>query len=449
MHTIIGLEGFIMRRVIALLVTAHLILPSVGHAAEYNDGDLCGGVGQPGTGAFQRKDTADGFASLICDGTEWRTVVFHGVNGQKIALGDNAADDVTTASSYIAIGKNALSGLTTNSFAIAIGNNALAKFSEVAIPGGGRTNYAIGNGALENLTTGSRNITLGRQTGTGVTTGVGNVLIGAAVGQFAGNFSDNTIIGTTGFYAPGSGGSNNVAMGSGVLSGNNGSNNVVLGTGAGGSSGTADNSVFIGRRAGGSIETGDNNIFLGFQTGDATTTGGNNIIIGHDIDATTADASNELNIGNAIYGDLTNGYIGIANTAPDVELDVTGNIEFTGTITDVSDRRLKRKIKPIENAIAGIRKLNGVSFVMRNDPSNAVELGLIAQDVQEAFPQLVKERGEGVLSLNYQGMVGPLIEAVKELDGENQKLRKTIQELDARLKLLEGAKRPPLRGYNN
>jgi hypothetical protein len=44
-------------------------------------------------------------------------------------------------------------------------------------------------------------------------------------------------------------------------------------------------------------------------------------------------------------------------------------------------------------------------------------LGVIAQDVERVFPELV-ERGEnGFLAVHYYGLIGPLIEAVKELDG--------------------------------
>ena len=66
---------------------------------------------------------------------------------------------------------------------------------------------------------------------------------------------------------------------------------------------------------------------------------------------------------------------------------------------------------------------------MKDDPARAVELGLIAQDVQEVYPELVKTHPGGMLSLNYQGMVGPLVEAVKELDAENARQDAEIAEL--------------------
>jgi len=143
--------------------------------------------------------------------------------------------------------------------------------------------------------------------------------------------------------------------------------------------------------------------------------------------------------------------IGIANDAPDVAVDVTGDIEYTGEITDVSDRRLKENITLIPDALAGIRKLNGVSFVMKDDPEENEELGLIAQDVQQAFPALVKQHPDGVLSLNYMGMIGPLVEAYKELDAKNHDLKQKLARLNNRLDALEQSElfAPPKHPYDN
>ena len=66
-----------------------------------------------------------------------------------------------------------------------------------------------------------------------------------------------------------------------------------------------------------------------------------------------------------------------------------------------------------------LRTVEGVSFIMKDDPERKVELGVIAQDVEKVYPQLVRVTPEGVKSMNYFGLIGPLVEAVKELDDEN------------------------------
>jgi len=62
--------------------------------------------------------------------------------------------------------------------------------------------------------------------------------------------------------------------------------------------------------------------------------------------------------------------------------------------------------------------------------NEAIEkIGLLAQEVQKAFPELVKqaEDAEGTLSINYQGMIPVLINAIKEQQIELQRLRDKLK----------------------
>ena len=65
---------------------------------------------------------------------------------------------------------------------------------------------------------------------------------------------------------------------------------------------------------------------------------------------------------------------------------------------------------------------------------HAEQMGVIAQDVQAVFPQLVRTDTDGQLSVNYSGVVAPLIEAVKDLKAENDALRARLDALESRLK---------------
>lgn len=134
---------------------------------------------------------------------------------------------------------------------------------------------------------------------------------------------------------------------------------------------------------------------------------------------------------------FSSGYVGINDTNPSVALDVVGDIQYTGVLTDVSDVRMKDGIQPIANALEKMQGLHGVSFFMKDDSKQKRELGLIAQDVEKIYPDLVFTSPEGIKSLNYVGMIGPLVEAVKELDAENAELRSRVVDMDKRLKLLE------------
>ncbi len=127
-----------------------------------------------------------------------------------------------------------------------------------------------------------------------------------------------------------------------------------------------------------------------------------------------------------------NGFIGIANPAPNVELDVTGDIEYTGTITDVSDRRLKDNIEPLNKhgaLLDRIDQIETVSFTMKNDKNKRTEYGVIAQQLEDIFPDLVHTAQDeaGTKSVNYVGLIAPMIEATKELKARNVELRSEIE----------------------
>jgi hypothetical protein len=142
---------------------------------------------------------------------------------------------------------------------------------------------------------------------------------------------------------------------------------------------------------------------------------------------------------SSLFWDSTNNRLGILDPTPDVELDVVGDIDYTGVITDVSDRRMKENIAPLENSLEGILALNGVSFTMKGDEKGAVEYGLIAQDVEPVFPELVNTKADGMKTLNYIGMIGPLVEATKAQQALIEAQRQTIDSLTARLDALEAA----------
>ena len=100
----------------------------------------------------------------------------------------------------------------------------------------------------------------------------------------------------------------------------------------------------------------------------------------------------------------------------------------TGQLTAVdinatSDINLKKDIEVITDATELIKQLNGVRFTWKvNDRKS---LGVIAQEVEELFPELVSERVDtGTKSVNYNGLVGILIEAVKELSTRVEELEK-------------------------
>jgi hypothetical protein len=79
------------------------------------------------------------------------------------------------------------------------------------------------------------------------------------------------------------------------------------------------------------------------------------------------------------------------------------------------------------SVMALVRRLRGVSFEWRDDaqvPYRGKDLGVIAQEVEAVFPELVHTDERGYKRVNYLGLIAPLIEAVKELDARVQALER-------------------------
>ena len=96
--------------------------------------------------------------------------------------------------------------------------------------------------------------------------------------------------------------------------------------------------------------------------------------------------------------------------------------------TSISDIAVKKNINIIENAVDKVSKLRGVSFDWKNEKKGS-SVGLIAQDVEKVFPELVAEKmWEGkwekpLKTLHYEGIIGLLVESIKELKDEIMELK--------------------------
>ena len=146
---------------------------------------------------------------------------------------------------------------------------------------------------------------------------------------------------------------------------------------------------------GGDIILGDDST----QFGGLTNTGGNLIIKSGTTTAIT------LNGPSATIAD---------------NLTVSGAIVASGDITAFSDMRIKHDIETIEGALAKVSDMRGVYFKRNNGEAGT---GVIAQEIENILPEVVKD-GE-YKSVAYGNMVGILIEAIKELKAEVEKLKES------------------------
>ena len=115
-----------------------------------------------------------------------------------------------------------------------------------------------------------------------------------------------------------------------------------------------------------------------------------------------------------------------------------GNVYATGNVTAYSDIRLKENIRPIQNALDIVSKLEGVHYTRKE--TGEEEIGFIAQDVKEVFPELVEiidsrdeDPHEGLQDgiedlhvMKYQNAVALLVEAIKEQQAQIDELKTKV-----------------------
>ena len=108
------------------------------------------------------------------------------------------------------------------------------------------------------------------------------------------------------------------------------------------------------------------------------------------------------------------------------DINVGRDIKLSGDLFLTSDRRIKREIKKVNNALEKILKLNGYTFYKKGFENKTA--GIIAQEVRDVFPELVNEKNS-ILEVNYNGLHSLIIEAIKEISSKIDNLENKIRNL--------------------
>jgi trimeric autotransporter adhesin len=318
----------------------------------------------------------------------------------------------------------------------------------------GLRNVFLGYNAGYNNSSGTYNIFVGRQAGEANTTGTSNVYIGEGSGQSLPAGSINTFVGK--------------GTGSNQTSGGF---NVYIGGQSGIYKVAGNYNSFLGYHSG-AYADGDNNVLVGFQAGMGHI-GSGNVFIGYQTGANMTGYNNTLAIDNSstmtplLYGDFSlrrlrfNGNTSINGSSSNMYYALEVNLDANDTYGMVvygptwcssgawagSDIRLKKNISPLNNSLGSVLKLNGVNFDWRTDEfpemgfTKARQIGLIAQDVEKVFPELVNEGPNGYKSIDYSKITPVLIEAIKEQQKQIDSQNKRIDELEKAVSALLNAKK--------
>ena len=192
----------------------------------------------------------------------------------------------------------------------------------------------------------------------------------------------------------------------------------------------------MGTNAGGANETGASNVCIGHTAGDGITSGSYNICIGQNADASAVDGANQIIIGdlNQTGKGNSTGFI-----APSTGGVYQGNNSSSWSTT--SDRRLKKNIEDNTIGLDAIKQIRIRNFEYRKpdevDPElvpkdaikkEGVQVGIIAQEIAEILPDVVKQESTGVYSVDSDHLTWYLINAVKDLSAEIEELKQWKKE---------------------
>jgi len=106
---------------------------------------------------------------------------------------------------------------------------------------------------------------------------------------------------------------------------------------------------------------------------------------------------------------------------------VSNNLTVSGDIVVSSDARLKANIVSLGSTLARLLLIDGKTYTMKKDGKQ--KIGVLAQDIQNVFPELVSEDDNEMLAVNYQGLVPVLINALKEQDDKISRLEVLVEKL--------------------
>jgi hypothetical protein len=169
--------------------------------------------------------------------------------------------------------------------------------------------------------------------------------------------------------------------------------------------------------------TAAGNVSIQNDSGKFTAGAGDDLLLYHD-GSQSYIAGDDIRITNKAVSEtmakfLANGAVELNhNDSKKLETTSTG-VTVTGDVNSTSDIDLKKDIEVVTSATEMLNQLRGVKFTWKKNDEKSV--GVIAQEVETILPELVKGE-EGDKSVNYSGLVGVLIEAVKELSARVEEL---------------------------
>jgi len=357
-----------------------------------------------------------------------------GTGNYNIGLGRQSGHQIAGAEYNVLLGYQPAFNMTNIGHSVAIGYQALYSISDGLMPGASGTGNTYGHIAIgwnsqkefEGIDqNGQPNIAMG------VYSLENNVQSGdnIAIGNFALRYLGK---GCTNFATTG-GGRGNIAIGSNAIQGGHSGNFSSTDTFRG------DFNTAIGWQSLSTLKsvTADKNTALGVNSGGIVQTGSENVFLGNNTSASGASVTKEIVMGPSATGKGTRTFF----VNSDSGVYHGGN---TTTWSTTSDIRIKKNVTDNNTGLDKIKEIQVRNFEYKTkdeitdfeNPDAVVvdkeglQLGVIAQEIQQVLPDTVNEESTGVLSVNADNLTWYLINAVKELSAKNDALEARIKTLE-------------------
>lgn len=214
---------------------------------------------------------------------------------------------------------------------------------------------------------------------------------------------------------------------------------------------TASNTVFIG--ASNTIATfkntrmgimNSNPAYTVDVTGDINFTGSlykNGAIFSGGAGGSSSQWSNSNNF---VY--ILGSNVGIGLSNPSYPLHVSGDIYSSANITSFSDCNFKTNINRIENTLSKLDKVSGYTYTRTDISDETVYTGLLAQEIEQILPEVICKDHNGYLSISYGHMAGFFVETLKALKQELKEVRdelNNMRQLILPMSILASTSLPP------
>ena len=180
---------------------------------------------------------------------------------------------------------------------------------------------------------------------------------------------------------------------------------------------------------------------------DERDTNGTALIVGNDDNLSGDDQIHLVSGGTSALMVRANGDIGIGTTGPDYKLQVgelaDGTIARANVWDTFSDRRLKRNFQLIPDPLEKLQSLNGYYYHWQADKKDQSQhVGLLAQEVEAVFPEVVSTDSKGIKSVDYSKLTALLIETNKALRTKVEGFKAANARFEETLLRIQGQLRP-------